>query len=404
MRKQLTAAMVEKQAPPASGRLEIHDTIVPALALRISSSGARSFVVRGRVKGEPSPIRITLGDAAIMKLTDARQAASDTLRAMRAGADPRATKKAEARAEKVLTFEALIDEWSRLHLTHRRPRYAAEAVRALRTGLPDLLSKPASKISRGDAVAALDKVAARGKTIANLVIYARGCFSWAEKRERAPSNPFSRLPVSARPVERDRVLDTEEIRAIWNVAGTLPYPFGPFFQLAILTLQRREEVAGMRWSELDLEHHLWSIPGALMKGARPHDVHLSAPALAVLDSMPRLAGCDFVFTTTGRTPISGYSRAKEIIDREIAKDRGIEPWRLHDLRRTGVTHLAALGFDSIVVDKLLAHQPGKLRGVAGIYQRHDFARERATALDAWAAHVIGTEADNVVSLAARAAQ
>jgi integrase len=108
-------------------------------------------------------------------------------------------------------------------------------------------------------------------------------------------------------------------------------------------------------------------------------------------------------------PISGFSQGKRYLDAAIVKARAeavavvgkrkaMTDWRVHDLRRTGVTTLAALGFDSIVVDKLLAHQPGKLRGVAAVYQRHDFARERAAALDAWAAHVIGQKADNVVPL------
>jgi integrase len=109
-------------------------------------------------------------------------------------------------------------------------------------------------------------------------------------------------------------------------------------------------------------------------------------------------------------PISGFSQGKRYLDKAVAeiraqgagvagrKPRPIEPWRLHDFRRTGVTKLAGLGFDSIVVDKLLAHQPAKLLGVAAVYQRHDFARERAAALDAWAAHVTSTDADNVVRL------
>jgi hypothetical protein len=130
----------------------------------------------------------------------------------------------------------------------------------------------------------------------------------------------------------------------------------------------------------------------------------------ILRSIPQTEGCDLVFTTTGRTPISGFSQGKRYLNAAIEKARAasaaestrepapLVPWRLHDLRRTGVTTLAALGFDSIVVDKLLAHQPAKLRGVAGVYQRHDFARERAAALDAWAAHVLGIEANNVVRL------
>jgi hypothetical protein len=149
----------------------------------------------------------------------------------------------------------------------------------------------------------------------------------------------------------------------------------------------------------------------------------------VLRSIPRAEGCDLVFTTTayrsgapdtapnGRRkaeprPISGFSQGKRYLDAAIAdaqaeaaaklgqKAKAMAPWRVHDLRRTGVTTLAALGFDSIVVDKLLAHQPGKLRGVASVYQRHDFGKERAAALDAWAAHVTGIEVSNVVRLRA----
>ena len=147
-----------------------------------------------------------------------------------------------------------------------------------------------------------------------------------------------------------------------------------------------------------------------MKNGKPHDVHLSQPAQAVLRALSEALSkdkrggkgesCDFVFSTTGETSISGFSRAKARLDAAIAEARAkaaaaaagesapLVPWRLHDLRRTGASTLARLGFDTIAIDKLLAHQPTKLRGVATIYQRYDFADERARALDAWAEHVL----------------
>jgi hypothetical protein len=150
-----------------------------------------------------------------------------------------------------------------------------------------------------------------------------------------------------------------------------------------------------------------------MKNGHPHDVHLSEPAREILRRIiPRAEGCDFVFSTTGRTPISGISKAKAMLDATIVNARveaaekagrkpiPLVPWRLHDLRRSGVSTLARLGSDSIVADKILAHQPAKLLGVAAVYQRHDFARERAAALDAWAAHVLGIESTNIVHLRA----
>lgn len=146
-----------------------------------------------------------------------------------------------------------------------------------------------------------------------------------------------------------------------------------------------------------------------MNGTRSSDVLAAIPRQVDDKSKP----IDLVFTTTGKTPISGYSRAKAALDTAIVKARAkmaaeegkesrkLVPWRLHDFRRTGVSHLAAIGFDSIVADKLLAHRPAKLRGVASVYQRHDFAAERATALEAWALAVTGvTPTNKVVQLRA----
>ena len=277
---------------------------------------------------------------------------------------------------------------------------------------------------------ALDQIVKGGKpvTAGRTMAYARACFAWGKRRGKVPENPFAELPISPGTIERERVLSDAEVAEVWAAADTLGYPFGPFYKVLILTLQRREEVAGMRWSELSEDLARWTLPGIRMKNGRPHTVHLSETARRVLRSILRIEGCDFVFTTTAYrlsmskaaeptgkrkrepTPISGFSQGKRHLDAAIAKARAetaaklgqkpetVAPWRAHDLRRTGVTTLASLGFDSIVVDKLLAHQPAKLRGVAGIYQRHDFARERAAALDAWAAHVIGREANNIVRL------
>ena len=241
---------------------------------------------------------------------------------------------------------------------------------------------------------------------------ARAAFQWAEKRGKVPHNPFLGLPIVTATKVRERVLSDGELAEVWAAVDTLGYPFGPFFKLAILTMQRRAEVAGIRWTEIGDDLSNWTLPGSRMKSGRPHDVHLSEAAREILRSIPRIDGCDFVFSTTGRTPISGISKAKGALDAAITKARGIAaeragrrptslvPWRIHDLRRSGVSTLARLGFDSIVVDKILAHAPAKLLGVAAVYQRHDFARERAAALDAWAAHVIGIETSNILQLRA----
>jgi integrase len=402
----------------------------------VTAKGTRSFIAQWTDPVTRRKVREPLGVWGNLTIDQAREAARVRLGSVAKGIDPKAERlrrRAEAerqRAEMALTFEALVEEWKALHLAHRRPRYSAEAERAIRRGLTALLKRPAACISRSEAVDALDQIVKAGKlvTAGRTMAYARACFAWGKRRGKVPENPFAELPISPGITERERVLSDAEVAKIWAAADTLGYPFGPFYKLLILTLQRRKEVAGMRWSELSKDLTRWTLPGVRMKNDKPHTVHLSEAARSVLGSIPRIEGSDFVFSTTAyrlttsegaepkgrrkreQTPISGFSQAKRYLDAAVANARaetaaklGQKPepmaaWRVHDLRRTGVTTLASLGFDSIVVDKLLAHQPAKLRGVAAIYQRHDFARERAAALDAWAAHVIGIEANNVVRL------
>jgi integrase len=413
----------------------VFDTACPGLGVRLTAKGTRTFIAQWTDPATRRKVREPLGVWGSLTIEQAREAARVRLGAVAKGIDPRAERlrrRVEAereRAETALTFDALIGEWKALHLAHRRPRYAAEAERAIRCGLPGLLKRPAARISRTDAVNALDQIVKAGKaaTADRTMAYARACFAWGKRRAKVPENPFAELPIAAGATERERVLSDAEIAEVWAGADTLGYPFGPFYKLLILTLQRREEVAGMRWTEIAPDLTEWRIPSARMKAGKAHVVHLSEAARAVLRSIPRIDRCDLLLTTTAYraraidatpngkrkrepTPISGFSQGKRYLDAAIAKVRAedaaqleenpepMTAWRVHDLRRTGVTTLAALGFDSIVVDKLLAHQPGKLRGVAGVYQRHDFARERAAALDAWAAHVLGVEAKNVVRL------
>jgi integrase len=406
-----------KVEPGSKDRL-IFDADCPGMGVRATAKGTRSFLVQWTDPATKRKHREPLGIWGSITLEQARKAARVRLGEVAKGVNPAAERirtRAEAeakRAEEALTLETLIDDWATRHLIQRRPRYATEAKRALRFAFHDCLRKPASRLGRSDVIDRLDKIANGGKAImaAQTIAYGRACFAWAEKREKVTGNPFRGLPIPVVGSERDRVLTESEVAEVWAAMETLEYPFGPFYRMAILTLQRREEVAGMRWSEISDDFSTWTIPSSRMKNGRPHDVHLAEPARAVLRTIPRIEGRDLIFSTTGATPVSGFSKAKTALDAAMARVRGeIEakterktatPWRLHDFRRTGVSTLARLGFDSIVVDKLLAHQPGKLRGVAAVYQRHEFAKEQAAALDAWAAHVIrpGAAAANVIKL------
>ena len=182
-------------------------------------------------------------------------------------------------------------------------------------------------------------------------------------------------------VARDRILSDDElarvILAVWQIGG----PYGGIVELLALTGQRREEVARCIWEEIDLDGRIWNLPNQRTKNAKPHIVHLSDQAIAVLQKAKRQG--QFVFSVTGTHPFQDFSNAK----RELDRLSGVTGWRLHDLRRTCVSGMASLGIAPHVADKILNHQSGTISGVAAVYQRHQFLAERREALEKWGAHV-----------------
>ena len=144
----------------------------------------------------------------------------------------------------------------------------------------------------------------------------------------------------------------------------------------------------MEWDEVNLETGVWSIPKTKAKNGVGHEVQLSREAVEILSALPRIAG-GLVFTTNGKTPVSGFSRAKERIDGFMAAGVGreIDPWILHDLRRTATTGMAALKIPPHVVDRILNHTSGTIRGVAAVYNRFEYLEERRAALEAWGRYV-----------------
>jgi integrase len=193
--------------------------------------------------------------------------------------------------------------------------------------------------------------------------------------------------------ERDRVLTMSDVAQIWNAAELLGYPFGPYIRLLILTAQRRTEVASMRWDDLDLDASMWTIPAADTKGERRHFVPLSATAVQILTPIPRLGV--HVFTTDGRTHMTNYAKLKTRLDAFLAANgAAVAPWRLHDVRRSGATHMVRLGIREEVVGRVLNHAA---KGVtARVYTLHSYAPEKRQALERWA-----TEIERTVTESAR---
>jgi hypothetical protein len=406
-----------KVKPGQKDRL-VFDTECRGLGVRVTVSGAKRFIVQWTDPATKSKNREPIGAWGAITTDQARKAATARLGDVAKGINPKAERKrqrAEAereRVERALTFDALVEDWATLHLARQSERYCAEAVRAIKRAFPELLKRPAAQITKTDVLKALDRIVKAGKAAmaGRTLDYSRAAFRWAEQRGKVPGNPFRGLPaIEGSKRARDRVLSENELAEVWAAAGTLRYPWGPFYRLALLTLQRRTEVGEMCWSELAPDLSVWDLT---VKAGKPHKVHLPEAARAILREIPRFDGCGFVLTNDGKNPISPASKHKAMLIAAIENLRQpapaktdsapeAKPWTVHDFRRTGVSTLAELGVDSIVADKILSHQPQKLRGVAAIYQKYDFAKEREQALDVWASYLTGAPiADNVVSMPA----
>ena len=189
------------------------------------------------------------------------------------------------------------------------------------------------------------------------------------------------MPLPAKEVARDRVLDDQELAQVILAAREVGGPYGGIVELLALTGQRREEVARLSREELDLEQRIWTIPKSRTKNAKAHVVHLSEQSIDVLERARRRG--PLVFSPLGTKPFQEFSRAKSVLDQLS----GVSGWRLHDLRRTCVSGMARLGVAPHVADKVLNHQSGTISGVAAVYQRHEFLPERQAALDLWGAHI-----------------
>jgi integrase len=405
MAKVITQRTVEAAKLPSTGRTAKPDGIVPGMQFVAHAGGKKSFRLRARVHGKL--VNFDIGDASLVTLADARIKAKGFLAEIAGGKDPREAKQEAARAA-AESVEATAREFIKRHVkVHNKPRTAAETERLIeRNVLPKWGKRPITSISQRDVHHLLDAVVDRGAPIAANRVFAaaKTMFTWARRRGLISTSPFELVEAPIAETSRNRVLDDFELALVLQAADRLGYPFGKFVKILALTGQRREEVAGMMWAELDPDLSVWVIPRSRTKNSLEHVVPITLRMRSILASVPRLGDSPFVFTTTGTSSISGYSRAKVTLDAAIKELNGgkpIEPWRLHDLRRSMASHLARLGVQLPVVEKLLNHAGGvSFGGIAGVYQRHDFADEKRRALELWAQHLLPLDlgAPRVVAL------
>ena len=271
--------------------------------------------------------------------------------------------------------------------TKLRPATLRETRRYLQTVLAPLHEHDADRLDVRTVAAILAAVAQeRGRTSANRArAYLSACLSFGVATGLIERNILIGTKRPQPEQQRDRVLDEAELRAVW-LASDPSSDYGAIIRLLLLTGQRREEVGGMRWSELDFDRARWTLPPERTKNRRPHHIPLSKQALAILAARPRIEGRSAVFGRSDGKGFSGWSKCKQRLDADVGLAR---PWVVHDLRRTVVTGMAEIGVAPHVIEATVNHVSGHKGGVAGIYNRATLMPERKVALQRWADHLDG---------------
>jgi integrase len=393
----LTDVQIKKLTTPTARR-EVPDGKITGLYLVLPPSGAKSWALRYRAAGKPT--KLTLGPYPTLDLANARRRAQEALGDVASGKNPAAEKKAAREAQKAASSTAdrvetvaasFIDKYVKRNVGES---WAREAERLLTKEInPKFGCKRLGEVKKSDIHDLLDEIVDRGAPIVanrTLAVFRRLC-NWAVERGVVDASPCDKIKAPAAEESRDRVLSDDEVRLAWTAFERLGWPFGQIAQLLLLTGARRDEIASGRWSEIDLEAKTWTIAKERSKNGVAHEIPLSDAAIAILKQLPRIGDRKdaLIFSTTGLTAVSGFSRAKDAIDNVILAARGAEVgapdrWTFHDLRRTAASGMAGLGIAPHVVEAVLNHRSGTIKGVAAVYNRYSYATEKRQALDAWA--------------------
>jgi integrase len=372
---------------------------VPGLYLRIREGGSRTFVIQWRDGARQR--RETVGKVGVLSLDEARKKARKMLVGIDDGNDP-ATIKAKSKREGSNLFLPLADDYLERRAQDMKLASLDQIRRHLRDYWKPLHRHAVSKIDRATVASELRTIIKdRGPIAADRARSTLSAFyAWLIGEGLAETNPVIGTNKSGQARDRERVLTDAELVAIWN-ASDPETDYGRIVRLLMLTGQRRDEIADLQSCEIagldDSGRAQIGLPASRTKNGRPHDVPLSAPAVAILRATPVRDGRSHLFGE-GSGGYSGFSRAKERLDERS----GVTDWTQHDMRRTMATRMGDLGVEPHIIEAVLNHVSGHKAGVAGVYNRATYATQKRAALDTWAGYLqtmlARAEGANIISL------
>lgn len=353
---------------PRFHQFAVFDDLLPNFGVRVGTSGRLSFFVMYRVHGRRK--RDTIGQFPVISLAEARQLARRRLAKL-------VLEEKNPDFVPTTDFVEAVSDFLKFHCAVRnKPRTAAETERLLkRHWLPAFAGRELQGISTRDVTRVLDALHKVPSEAVHALAAIRKFFNWTRQRQLIAASPCEGLQLDVRSQARTRVLSDGEQVCVYRAAEQIGYPYGNILQLLLLTAQRRSEIAGLRWSYINQQERLITLPARLVKNNREHVFVYGDMAADVLEKMPRIG--DHLFPARGGNDrlYSGWSKSKRRLDFACGID-----FTLHDLRRTWATRAADLGVHPWVIEAHLNHVSGVISGVSAIYNRYSYLKEARTAV------------------------
>jgi integrase len=419
-REELTdkgVAKIARTAAQPGTRYIVMDTWVSKFGIRVTDKPHATYILAGRFPGSKNFTRREIAAVGAISLARARERAKEWIELIRLGKDPKLEEqrqrdeqiRSEAR-KRAITFEMVAEAFIEDRVIGSNPerpilrqgKWRANVIR--NQFIRKWGNRPITDITRDDVLAVIrEKKKSSPESARTQLANIKSLLSWALDQsyglDRNVASDIKPASVIGDKNPRDRVLNDNELRALWAVADNWNYPVGPLYKMLMLTGLRLNEVARASWSEFDLAKREWTIPASRMKGkntgsdgrkAKPHLVPLSQAMIDVLDNLPRFENGDYLFSTTfGAKPVNVGMKIKNSVDakmlEQLRRDDAkavLPPFVNHDIRRTVRTNLSRLKVSEAVAEAVLAHvRPG----IVAIYNLHSYATEKREALELWAA-------------------
>jgi integrase len=364
-----------RQLKPKAKRYAVPDPKMAGLYVRVTPAGAKTFaaIARNPYKidkhGKPSQVWHTIGSTDHYKIEEARELARAAIKAIKSGGDRTGPQ----------SFDTVSKEWFKRHVEAKGLRSAREIRRYLdKHILPTWGGREFPSIRRGDVTKLLDTVEDNAGPVAadKVLAHLSKLFRWHASRHDDYSTPLVPGMRRSNPKDRarDRMLSDNELRAVWKQAEANGM-FGAYVRLLLLTAQRREKVAAMRWQDI-AEDGTWTIPTEKREKGNATELVLPQAALEIIKAQPRFEGNPYVFAGRGSSYANGYSKLKAVFVERLPE---MPSWRLHDLRRTARSLMSRAGVRPDIAERVLGHA---IQGVEGVYDRHSYRQEKAHALAA----------------------